>query len=247
MHGMKTYIMQDDEGNIKDAYSISAGLDYPGIGPEHAYLNSIKRVKYDSVTDKEAINAFKLLCKEEGIIPALESSHAVAYAIKIAQNYKKDDVIIVEGIHALNPIITAGTDIDHVYKIYINASSRLVTENTGRVLLTKRDVRFVRRMIRDCNFRGSSVENTYFLWPGVRKGEDKFIFPFKKNADFFINTFHPFEPCLFRDMAAKLLDDIGEESIYSDEASRLRESISRFDSVDIKLLPEDSLLREFTE
>lgn len=95
MHGMKTYIMQDDEGNIKDAYSISAGLDYPGIGPEHAYLNSIKRVKYDSVTDKEAINAFKLLCKEEGIIPALESSHAVAYAIKIAQNYKKDDVIIV--------------------------------------------------------------------------------------------------------------------------------------------------------
>lgn len=95
MHGMKTYIMQDETGNIKDAYSISAGLDYPGIGPAHAYLNSIKRVKYDSITDQEAINAFKLLCKEEGIIPALESSHAVAYAIKIAKNYKKDDVIIV--------------------------------------------------------------------------------------------------------------------------------------------------------
>ncbi len=95
LHGMKTYIMQDNLGNIKDAYSISAGLDYPGIGPEHAYLNSIKRVKYVSITDNEAINAFKLLTKLEGIIPALESSHAIAYAIKIAKNYQKDDSLIV--------------------------------------------------------------------------------------------------------------------------------------------------------
>lgn len=95
LHGMKTYIMQDDKGEIKEAYSISAGLDYPGIGPEHAYLNSIGRVKYDSITDKEAIDSFKLLCKLEGIIPALESSHAIAYAIKIAKNYSKEDSIIV--------------------------------------------------------------------------------------------------------------------------------------------------------
>lgn len=95
LHGMKTYIMQDENGNIIEAYSISAGLDYPGIGPEHAYLNSIGRVKYDSVTDKEAIEGFKILCRLEGIIPALESSHAIAYAIKIAKNYSKDDSIIV--------------------------------------------------------------------------------------------------------------------------------------------------------
>ena len=87
--------MQDNKGNIQDAYSISAGLDYPGIGPEHAYLKSIGRVKYDSITDNEAVNAFKLLCKLEGIIPALESSHAIAYAIKIAKNYKENDSIIV--------------------------------------------------------------------------------------------------------------------------------------------------------
>ena len=92
---MKTYIMQDKKGNIKDAYSISAGLDYPGIGPEHAYLNKIGRVHYDGITDKEAIDAFKILTKLEGIIPALESSHAIAYAIKIAKNYNKDDIIIV--------------------------------------------------------------------------------------------------------------------------------------------------------
>lgn len=95
LHGMKTYIMQDENGDIREAYSISAGLDYPGIGPEHAYLNSIGRVKYDSVTDKEAIEGFKILCRLEGIIPALESSHAIAYAIKIAKNYSKDDSIIV--------------------------------------------------------------------------------------------------------------------------------------------------------
>lgn len=95
LHGMKTYIMQDDKGNIEEAYSISAGLDYPGIGPEHAYLKSIERVKYDSITDKEAVEAFKLLCRLEGIIPALESSHAIAYAIKIAKNYKNNDSIIV--------------------------------------------------------------------------------------------------------------------------------------------------------
>lgn len=95
LHGMKTYIMQDENGDIREAYSISAGLDYPGIGPEHAYLKSIGRVKYDSITDKEAIESFKLLCRLEGIIPALESSHAIAYAVKIAKNYSKDDSIIV--------------------------------------------------------------------------------------------------------------------------------------------------------
>ena len=95
LHGMKTNIMVDDNGKQLDAYSISAGLDYPGIGPEHAYLNSIGRVKYDGITDDEAVNAFKELTILEGIIPALESSHAVAYAMKIAKKYKKEDAIIV--------------------------------------------------------------------------------------------------------------------------------------------------------
>ena len=95
IHGMKTYVMQDENGKIQDAYSISAGLDYPGIGPEHAYLHKTGRVKYDSITDDQAADAFTLLCRLEGIIPALESSHAVAYAIKIAKKYDKNDAIIV--------------------------------------------------------------------------------------------------------------------------------------------------------
>lgn len=95
LHGMKTFIMQDENGEVKEAYSISAGLDYPGIGPEHAFLGSTGRVKYDSVTDNEAVEAFKILSRTEGIIPALESSHAIAYALKIAKTYSKEDSIIV--------------------------------------------------------------------------------------------------------------------------------------------------------
>ena len=95
LHGMKTYIMEDENCEVQDAYSISSGLDYPGIGPEHAYFNKIGRVKYDSITDKEAVDAFKLLTRIEGIIPALESSHAIAYGIKIAKKYDKNDCIII--------------------------------------------------------------------------------------------------------------------------------------------------------
>lgn len=82
LHGAKTYVLQDEEGQIRDSYSISAGLDYPGVGPEHSYLKDIGRVHYDGVTDDEAVSAFQSLCRHEGIIPALESSHALAYVLK---------------------------------------------------------------------------------------------------------------------------------------------------------------------
>lgn len=95
LHGMMTYLLQDDEGQIKETHSISAGLDYPGVGPEHAYLKDSKRVRYTSATDREAIEAFLLLTRTEGIIPALESAHAVAQAIKIAKSRHKSELIVV--------------------------------------------------------------------------------------------------------------------------------------------------------
>ena len=95
LHGNKTYFLQNEDGQIQDAHSISAGLDYPGIGPEHAYLHQIKRVQYVSATDEEAVEAFQLLCKLEGIIPALESSHAISFACKLAKKLRKDQNIIV--------------------------------------------------------------------------------------------------------------------------------------------------------
>ena len=87
--------MSDDKGNILPAYSISAGLDYPSIGPEHAYLNDIKRVQYTYIVDDEALNAFFTLTRTEGIIPALESSHGLAYAMKLAKTLGKEQIILV--------------------------------------------------------------------------------------------------------------------------------------------------------
>ena len=94
-HGMKSIFCQDEHGQIAPVYSISAGLDYPGIGPEHAYLHSIGRANYVPVTDDEAVEAFEYLSKVEGIIPAIESAHAVAYAKKLAPTMKKDEIMIV--------------------------------------------------------------------------------------------------------------------------------------------------------
>lgn len=95
IHGMMTYVLQDDDGQVLPAYSISAGLDYPGIGPEHAYLYDSKRAEYTYVEDEEAVNAFKTLCLEEGIIPALESSHAIAYGLKLAAQLPKDKIMVI--------------------------------------------------------------------------------------------------------------------------------------------------------
>lgn len=94
-HGMKSYFCQDKYGQIAPVYSISAGLDYPGIGPEHAYLHDIGRAEYVAITDDEAVNAFEYLSRTEGIIPAIESAHAVAHAIKIAPDMPKDKIIVI--------------------------------------------------------------------------------------------------------------------------------------------------------
>src|SRR5690606_4007384 len=95
LHGNRTYLMSDKDGQITETHSVSAGLDYPGVGPEHAWLNDIGRAKYVSATDKEALAAFRELTRVEGIMPALESSHALAYAAKLASSMKPSQSIIV--------------------------------------------------------------------------------------------------------------------------------------------------------
>ena len=95
LHGNRTYLLQDKEGQITEAHSISAGLDYPGIGPEHSWLKEKGRVEYVSATDDEAVEAFQLLCKLEGIIPALESSHALAHTLKLAPSLPKDNLLVM--------------------------------------------------------------------------------------------------------------------------------------------------------
>ncbi|MBR2275661.1 MAG: pyridoxal-phosphate dependent enzyme, partial [Lachnospiraceae bacterium] len=94
-HGMKSYFCQDEYGQIAPVYSISAGLDYPGIGPEHAWLYDTKRAEYVAITDEEAVEAFEYLSRTEEIIPAIESAHAIAYARKLAPSMDKDKLIVV--------------------------------------------------------------------------------------------------------------------------------------------------------
>jgi tryptophan synthase beta chain len=95
LHGNRTYLLQDANGQITETHSISAGLDYPGVGPEHAWLKDSQRAQYVAVSDDDALQAFHHLCRDEGIIPALESAHAVAYAMKIAPSMPKDAIILV--------------------------------------------------------------------------------------------------------------------------------------------------------
>ena len=95
LHGNRTYLLQDDDGQILEAHSISAGLDYPGIGPEHSWLHDIKRVEYVGITDSEALEAFQLCARTEGIIPALECAHALAHISKIAPEMGKEQIILL--------------------------------------------------------------------------------------------------------------------------------------------------------
>jgi len=95
LHGNRTYLLQDENGQIIETHSISAGLDYPGVGPEHAWLKDSGRAEYVTITDNEALDAFHKLCRIEGIIPALESSHAIAYATKLAPTLPKDKILLV--------------------------------------------------------------------------------------------------------------------------------------------------------
>ncbi|WP_374054040.1 tryptophan synthase subunit beta [Rossellomorea sp. FM04394] len=95
LHGSMMYLLQNDEGQIQEAHSVSAGLDYPGVGPEHSYLKDMDRVEYTSISDGEALDAFKQLSQTEGIIPALESSHAVAYAVKLAGKMREEESVVI--------------------------------------------------------------------------------------------------------------------------------------------------------
>ena len=95
LHGSKSFVLQDENGQIREAHSISAGLDYPGVGPEHAYLKSTGRATYVAVTDQEALEGFDLLSRFEGIQPALESSHAVAYGFRLAKRMRRDETLVI--------------------------------------------------------------------------------------------------------------------------------------------------------
>ncbi len=155
-----------------------------------------------------------------------------------------NDVIIVEGLHALNPAITDTLDESSLYRIYVSVSSRIYDDG-GEVLLSKRNLRFVRRVVRDYQFRSTSVERTFEIWESVMRGEDKYLFPYEPLADIKINSFHPCEPCVLAQTAISLLEDV-KNGDYAKKAEEMINKLSFFKTIDKSILPADSLLREFT-
>lgn len=156
---------------------------------------------------------------------------------------QKDEIVIVEGLHALNPVITGSLEKEKLTKLYVSVSSRVMNE--GKVFLTKRDIRFVRRMVRDYLFRNAKVDYTFYLWNGVRMGEDRYLFPFKNLADIKINSFHSYEMCVLKKTAISLLSHIEKGSPYFERAKELCEKLSQFVAIDKEKIPQSSLLREF--
>lgn len=157
---------------------------------------------------------------------------------------ENEDVIIVEGIHALNPVITDKADKNRILKIYISVSSRIY-DGRGEVVFGKRDLRLIRRMIRDSQYRNTSAEKTLLQWQEVLKGEDRYIFPFEENADCKIDSFHAYEPCIFKDEAIKQLEEITAESPFYSLSRKLIGAFSAFEAINSSLVPQNSLLREF--
>lgn len=206
----------------------------------------------DGTIDYETVKSIDTQYVTECMESLLHKGRAMlprfSFRTKLREGYKEvsvhsDEIIIVEGLHAISPEITHSLQNENMIKLYVSVSSRIYKD--GRVLLTKRDMRFIRRMIRDYHFRNSSVEHTFYLWKGVRMGEDRYLFPHKDRADIKIDSIHPYEVCIFKDIAIKLLDHIGSDSIYYPSASELKDKLSQFVSLGESDVPENSLLKEF--
>ncbi len=154
------------------------------------------------------------------------------------------DVVIFEGLHALNPVITDMFPPKRLFKLYVTVSTRIY-DDTGSVVLSRRDIRLIRRAVRDSKHRNSSVENTFEIWSSVINGEVKYLFPFEDRADFKLNSFFPYEPCVIRDEAADILGTLSPDSVHFKKCLSLVENLKKFVPLSPSFMPDDSLLREF--
>ncbi len=231
--GMKTYVV-----SLDDFYKNRC--DIPGFAEGKPDFETVYALDIDLISE----TLKSLMSGKKTKLPVFDFTTGTRKDSAREIALGKDDAVIVEGLHALNPIVTSGLDGLKLMKIYISVSSRIYDQK-GKIILNKRNLRFMRRLVRDYNFRASSVENTYSLWQSVCDGEDKYLFPYEDMADVRINSIHLCEPCLFRDTVLKLLENARLSEEYAHDAKKLVHSLKQFESVDLSLVPEDSLLREF--
>ena len=167
------------------------------------------------------------------------------YREKLGNKVKmpKNGILIIEGIHGLNPILTSSLDENNIFKIYISALTQLNLDNHNRI--STADVRRVRRIVRDSLSRGKNAEETLLMWPSIKKGEEKNIFVYQEEADVMFNSTLVYELCVLKRKALEELDKVSADSSVYDEVKRLKAFLGFFDEIDKALVPENSILREF--
>lgn len=234
---------------------IKKGIKTYVLSLDDFYLNR-EDIPYlhDGTQDFETVEALDLKCFEKSVNALLRGETVKAPVFDFTTGRRSEiqfneitlgegDVVVIEGLHALNPVIT-GKIVGKLLKIYINVSSRIYDEK-GNIILNKRNMRFIRRMVRDYKFRDSSVENTYRLWKNVTAGEEKYLFPYRDNADIRVNTIHLYESCVLKHQALPLLQNSVISEDFRTEAKRLCKALEKFVDIEESLVPQDSLLREF--
>lgn len=232
-NGVKTYVL-----SLDDFYLNRADIPYLPDGTQ----------------DYETVYALDLPCFEEKVNALLRGETVKNPVFDFTTGKRSDtqfneitlgekDIVIIEGLHALNPVITEKIQ-GKLLKIYINVSSRIYDEK-GNIILNKRNMRFIRRMVRDYKFRNSTVENTCKLWKNVTMGEDKYLFPYRHLADIKVNTIHLYETCVLKQQALEMLENSEISEEYKSDINKITKSLKKFESIDESLVPDDSLLREF--
>ncbi len=225
------------------------------ISLDDFYINRSEiPVGKDGQQDFEAVYALDIVLIQKTLQDLLKTGHTKLPYFDFNTGVRSDNVfdlkvepggiVIIEGLHAINPIFTNEIDSDNIYKVYVSTASSIYDDNKA-VLFDKREVRFFRRMIRDYQFRSAPVEKTYTMWPKVVEGEDKYLVPLIDLADYVIDSLHPYELCIYKDMALELLSAVPEDSDYYDNSQVLIEKMKRVTRLGKDIIPKDSLLREF--
>lgn len=203
--------------------------------------------------DYESINALnlpvlnkcldELVNKGECEIPIFDFNIGSPSDRKMNVSVGKDKIVIFEGIHALNPLIVSTLPDEQLVKMYISVKQGI--KDNEKEIITARDIRLIRRLVRDSKFRNSSAENTFTMWAQVCRGEDMYIQPFKRTADFTINTLHIYEPCVMEQYVLPVLAQLKEDSKFYNHAQELIKKVRRFEDIKPDLIPINSLMREF--
>lgn len=237
-----------------ELYAESKGRKASVVSLDDFYLDQTKILYFeDGTPDFETLDALdkdyitkcllSLVNTGKAMLPVFSFQSKRREKDLVERKIEKDEIVIVEGLHAINPKITDTLLSNSLTKMYVSVSSRIFEND--KVFFTKRDLRFIRRLIRDYHFRSSSVSNTFRLWRGVRMGEDRYLFPFNDLADVKIDSFHPYEPCIFKDEAVELLKGVKEDSEFYFSAQEYIKKLSFFESINKNTIPKSSLLNEF--